>query len=243
MVCWGRQLDITGGQRRESEFSHYNSILQFPRTSIHGHLTNWTSWGAKTPAPQSSTPQKNPKHHKVVPPFSASRISCEMYNTLCLHWGLCTSQQHKFPQAQPSQCKSWMLSQSFRLPELMSHNSLNPHLPSGVGSQWPGMGNCCLDNSLISSLSYPPATIHTQIRKRPTKLNYAGGDNHSVSRGEIQRVTTERLQGELQPLAGWYLQTQGLHWRSLWESTHGFQQQSSPNLVYVGLSIGIESMF
>lgn len=60
MVCWGRQLDVTGGQRRESEFSHYNSILQFPRISIHGHLTNWTSWGAKTPAPQSSTPKKPP---------------------------------------------------------------------------------------------------------------------------------------------------------------------------------------
>lgn len=93
----GVELDVTQGQRRESGFSHCNSVLQFPRSSTHGHLTNQTSWGAKTPAPQSSTPKKIPKHHEVVPPFSASCTSCEMYNTPHLHWGLCTSQQHKFP--------------------------------------------------------------------------------------------------------------------------------------------------
>lgn len=63
--------------------------------------------------------------------------------------------------------------------------------------------------------------------------------SHSISRGEIQRVTTEGLQGKLQHLAG---KTTALIppnpgsavKKPLGKATYGSQQQSSPSLVYIG---------
>lgn len=172
-----------------------------------------------------------------------------MYNTLDLHWGLCTSQQHKFPQAQHSQCKSWMLSQSFRLPELMLHNTvwiLTCPLGWEVnGQEWVIAAWIIHSTHKQPQLSPSNNSCSDKEGTWIHKLNYAGGDNPCAGTAfpEEKYRVTEGEQGKLQQLAGWYLQTQGLHWRSLWVRPHGFQQQNSPNLVYIGLSIGIESMF
>lgn len=172
MVFWGRQLNITGGQTRESEFSHYN--------------LNQRSWpphkldqlGSKNSSLSKLHTQRDGKHHEVTPPFSASGTSHEMYNILHLHMrALHTAAQTPMSRTQPMQIPDAF---SKLLTFWTLHNTVWI-LIFPLGWEVNGQEWVIIAWIIHSTHKQPPVISQQQLTHRwgrdPHKLNYAHGDN------------------------------------------------------------------
>lgn len=162
IICWGRQLDITGGQTREWDFSLNNywfSSFQEPAfvaTSQSGRAEE-----------QKLQPLKAPHSKRCQTPRGYTSFLSLTYILWDVQHPLFTlyipAAQIPVSPTQPANPRCFLKALDFLNLCYTAQSESSYALWDGKSMELPGMGNSCLGNSLhsLSSLSHPPATTHT----------------------------------------------------------------------------------